>query len=143
MQFYSRTRRPVTINIVALIDILSILLIFFIVTTTFKKARPSVEIALPESTTAVESPDPQEPVIIYLTADERVLIGEKPVPIDLLTERLRAEQAEKPQAPFAMEADESVPLRFFVKVTDAAKEAGLKDISMHTRPANQNPPPAP
>jgi biopolymer transport protein ExbD len=144
MQFYSRTRRPVNINIVSLIDILSILLIFFIVTTTFKKTRPRVEIALPESTTAVEASDPLEPVIIYMTADEQVLIGQDPVPINLLTERLRAEQAEKPQAPFALEADEAVPLRFFVKVTDAAKEAGLQDISMHTRPSDRDqPPPSP
>lgn len=143
MQFYSRTRRPVAINIVSLIDILSILLIFFIVTTTFKKTRPKVEIALPESTTAVEASDPTEPVIIYMTSDEKVLIGETEVPLELLTERLRAERSKKPEAPFALEADEEVPLRFFVQVTDAATEAGLQDISMHTRPPEAENSPAP
>ncbi|MEO0454498.1 MAG: biopolymer transporter ExbD [Verrucomicrobiota bacterium] len=139
MQFYTRSKRPVTINIVSLIDILSILLIFFIVTTTFKKTRPAVEIELPESTTATEASDPNEPVIIYVTAEEEILIGETPVPMALLAERLRATIAQKPEAPFSLEADESISLSLFVKVMDAATEAGLEDLSLQTKGEEQSP----
>ena len=49
MQFYTRKRRNLFVNVVSLIDILAILLIFFIVTTTFRKKQPQVQINLPES----------------------------------------------------------------------------------------------
>ena len=53
MTFYRRKRRMPQVIIVSLIDIFAILLIFVIVTTTFKKAQPQVTIKLPESKSAV------------------------------------------------------------------------------------------
>ncbi|MGF1678059.1 MAG: ExbD/TolR family protein [Candidatus Methylacidiphilales bacterium] len=133
MQFYSRPKRPLTINIVSMIDILSILLIFFIVTTTFKKATPKVEIKLPESARAQEAENPNEPVMIYLTKEQQIFLGERPVVLDQLAGDLRAEVARQPNKVFVLEADEGIPLGFFVKVMDAAKEAGLADLSLNTR----------
>ncbi len=49
VRFYSRKRRLPTVIIVSLIDILAILLIFVIVTTTFRREQPQVVIKLPES----------------------------------------------------------------------------------------------
>ncbi len=56
MRFYTRKRRAPSIIIVSLIDILAILLIFFIVTTTFRKNQPQLQINLPESKTAEQAP---------------------------------------------------------------------------------------
>jgi biopolymer transport protein ExbD len=50
MAFYTKVKRPPVINIISLIDILCILLIFFVVTTEFKKNEAQVQIQLPEST---------------------------------------------------------------------------------------------
>ena len=55
MKFYTRQRRMPQVIIVSLIDIFAILLIFVIVTTTFKREQPAVTIKLPESKTAVAS----------------------------------------------------------------------------------------
>jgi len=52
MRFDTRKRRTPSIVIVSLIDILAILLIFFIVTTIFRKEQPRLQINLPESKTA-------------------------------------------------------------------------------------------
>lgn len=133
MQFYSRPRKPLTINIVSMIDILSILLIFFIVTTTFKKAQPRVEIKLPESETASESSQSLEPEIIFITRDNRIFIGDNEVTLQRLTPSLQAARQQNPSQVFTLEADEGIQLGFFVKVMDAAKEAGLKDLSLNTR----------
>ena len=48
MRFYTKRRKMPSITIVSLIDILAILLIFFIVTTTFKDKLPQLQINLPE-----------------------------------------------------------------------------------------------
>ena len=49
MRFYTRKKRTPQLIIVSLIDILAILLIFFIVSTTFRKEQPRLQINLPES----------------------------------------------------------------------------------------------
>lgn len=133
MQFYSRPRKPLTINIVSMIDILSILLIFFIVTTTFKKEQPRVEIKLPESETASESSQSLEPEIIFITRDNRIFIGNDEVGLEQLAPRLKQTRNQNPSKVFTLEADEGIQLGFFVKVMDAAKDAGLKDLSLNTR----------
>ena len=56
MNFAVRKRRAPSIIIVSLVDILTILLIFFVVSTTFKKDQPEVQINLPESKTATSAP---------------------------------------------------------------------------------------
>jgi biopolymer transport protein ExbD len=137
MRFYTRSKRPLSINIVSLIDILTILLIFFIVTTQFKKAEPEVQIKLPESTSATEEKRSEEPVIIYATKDQKIFLGERQVPLPTLAAELSKIKAAAKSPVFALKADEDVPLSFFVKVLDASKEAGLADLSLFTEEAKK------
>ncbi len=50
-------------------DILTILLIFFVVSTTFKKDQPEVQINLPESQTATKAPAEEEHAIVSVDAE--------------------------------------------------------------------------
>ncbi len=73
MRFYTRKRRAPSIIIVSLIDILAILLIFFIVTTTFQKNLPQLQINLPESKTAEQAPaEKQEPALLRVKSAEQI-----------------------------------------------------------------------
>jgi biopolymer transport protein ExbD len=137
MRFYTRSKRPLTINVVSLIDILTILLIFFIVTTQFKKAEPEVQIKLPESSTATEEQRSEEPVIIHASKDQKIFLGDREIPLPALAAELQKIKASAKSPVFALKADEGVPLGFFVKVLDASKEAGLADLSLFTEPAKQ------
>jgi len=132
MNFYTRKKRPLVINIVALIDILTILLIFFIVTTTFKKIEPEVEIELPESTTAQAAEEKDEPIFVYVSKEEKVYIGEDEVKLDNLVAELKHRKAREPRRAFALKMDTNVPVGFFVKVLDASTEAGLPNLSLMT-----------
>ena len=133
MQFYSRPKRPLSINIVSMIDILSILLIFFIVTTTFKKEEPRVEINLPESAQGKEESSVEDPVVVFITKDNRIFIGNSETTLEMFPKEIEALVAKNAQTQFALEADEEIQLGFFVKIMDAAKEAGLSDLSLNTR----------
>ncbi|NJK91690.1 MAG: biopolymer transporter ExbD [Blastochloris sp.] len=137
MQFYTKSKRPPVINIVSLIDILCILLIFFIVTTEFKKDQPEVEIQLPESTTGTETEKPEEPVLILVTKDKKIFVGTEEVPLNQLTQILKNRQSGLTKPLFALKADTSVPLGLFVKVMDASKEAGIANLSLLTELPDQ------
>lgn len=132
MQFYSRTKRQPSINIVSLIDILCILLIFFIVTTTFKKIEPELEITLPGSTEATKEERTNEPLIIYVDKKETIYVGKDKVSIDDLADFLKKKKAEIKNPYFALKGDTEIPLGLFVKITDAAKKADIENLSLFT-----------
>src|SRR4029078_1965544 len=69
MNFSVRNRRAPAILIVSLVAILIILLIFFGVSTTFKKDQPEVQINLPESKTAQKRPAELDHAIVSIHPD--------------------------------------------------------------------------
>jgi biopolymer transport protein ExbD len=139
MQFYTRKRRPPAINIVSLIDILCILLIFFIVTTTFKKDEPEVQIDLPQSAHGQESDRPDEPMVINVTKDGKILLKDGEVTLEQLPARLTDLRSRQPSLSFIMKADQGVPLGLFVKVLDASKDAGIENLGLSTDPSQPAP----
>ena len=73
MKFYTRKRRAPSVIIVSLIDILAILLIFFIVTTTFRINQPQLQINLPESKSAEQAPaEDNQPLVLRVKSAEEI-----------------------------------------------------------------------
>ena len=70
MKFAVRKRRAPSIIIVSLVDILTILLIFFVVSTTFKKDQPEVQINLPDSKTSTKSSSELEHAVVAVQPAE-------------------------------------------------------------------------
>ncbi len=126
MKFYARPRRTPQVIIVSLIDIFAILLIFVIVTTTFKKIQPEVTIKLPESKSAVSADSSDEPVVLTVSDNEELFLDEKKVSLEELTSVVQKLIAEKGRPNLAMKADKKVSYGFLIQVLDALKEAGVK-----------------
>ncbi len=126
MKFYARPRRTPQVIIVSLIDIFAILLIFVIVTTTFKKIQPEVTIKLPESKSAVSADSSEEPVILTVSPEEELFLDDKKVSLDELTGAVQKLIAAKGHPNLAMKADKKVSYGFLIQVLDALKEAGVK-----------------
>ena len=80
MKFAVRKRRAPSIIIVSLVDILTILLIFFVVSTTFKKDQPEVQINLPESKTATNTPAELEHAIVSVSENDEIKLDGKRLP---------------------------------------------------------------
>ena len=89
MKFAVRKRRAPSIIIVSLVDILTILLIFFVVSTTFKKDQPEVQINLPESKTATKAPAEAEHAIVTVDESDDVKLDNKSISIDQLEGAVR------------------------------------------------------
>ena len=69
MQFPRKPRRSPTLNIIPLIDVLVVLLIFYIATTVFKKSEPKIIIKVPSSSHGHRRRDQALPSILYVTSD--------------------------------------------------------------------------
>jgi biopolymer transport protein ExbD len=119
-------RRPVpTIPIVSLIDIMVILLIFFVATTTFKKEKTQVKITLPESKSlggTTETADSR--VAISIDKEQKIFLDGKPVDLDKLSIAISSLKDAKPGMKLELQADTTAALGVLVKVWDALREAG-------------------
>lgn len=111
--------------IITLIDILAILLIFFIVTTTFKKRESLVKVNLPKSSEIAAEVDGAPRVALFLSKDGEVSLGSEVIEMDSLPLAL-LRFSETSDAELELKADEGAPLGQIVEVWDAVTKAGLK-----------------
>jgi biopolymer transport protein ExbD len=138
MRFYVKRKRTPQIIIVSLIDIFAMLLIFFIVTTTFKTAETQLSIKLPESKTATQAANPTDPLVLAITADEKIVLGDQSLKsVDDLATALQDMQKKTPDRPLAMKADQKVSFGFLVQVLDSLKKAGVKNLPTFTKAPDQ------
>jgi biopolymer transport protein ExbD len=132
MKIAVRKRRAPSIIIVSLVDILTILLIFFVVSTTFKRDQPEVQINLPDSKTSTKTSSELEHAIVSVNENDEVrLDGEVIVP-----EELEAAVRNLPatrRASLALQADKKASFGTIIKVMDALKLAGVKNLPAFTR----------
>ncbi len=135
MTFYRRKRRMPQVIIVSLIDIFAILLIFVIVTTTFKKAEPHVTIKLPESKSAVAAEKSDEPVELTIQDDRTIHYGEKTLKKEELKDALTVALSRASKPPVTLRADEGVSFQFVLDVLEELKRSGATgNISFITKP---------
>jgi biopolymer transport protein ExbD len=133
MNFYPRRRRKPEVIIISLIDIFAILLIFVIVTTTFKSQLPAVTIKLPEAKSAVAAEKGEEALRLSISEKEEIFLGAKKIPIAEL--RAELEKLQKlPRPPkLALAADKRAPFGMVIGVIDILKQAGVKgDLAAFT-----------
>ena len=135
MKLQDKPKRKVRINITSLIDVLFILLIFFMVTSTFLE-QPGMKLELPKAKSAnVEN---VENMVVYIDADRQVFLNDKPVAIDRLEKQL-AELINKNEDPtLVLRADKTVPHGLVVMAMDIAKQVGFNRLVVATEVEIQN-----
>ena len=125
MNLRPRKRHVPMIPIVSLIDIMVILLIFFIATTTFRRQKAHLQIALPESKglggTAAAA---DRRIAITITKDQQIQLDGESMKAEALAEALKKLKATKPAAKLELEADTNTALGILIKVWDALKISG-------------------
>lgn len=119
-------RRPVpTIPIVSLIDIMVILLIFFIATTTFREEKQEVKITLPESKSLGETISNQEVrKTITINKSQEMFLDGDPIATEKLAAAIVALKKQNPGVKLELQADTETALGVLMKVWDSLREAG-------------------
>jgi biopolymer transport protein ExbD len=132
MNFAVRKRRAPLIIIVSLVDILIILLIFFVVSTTFKKDQPEVQINLPESKTAQKRPGELEHAIVSIDQNDELKLDGRAMSVEELEGAVR-DLPEPRKSKLALQADKKASFGTIIKVMDALKLAGVRNLPAFTR----------
>jgi biopolymer transport protein ExbD len=118
------------INISPLIDMVFILLIFFIVTTVFVE-ETGVEVTKPEAASQVQLE--KNSILIAITANNNVVYGGRDIGINGVRGLVKRLIQDDPKMPVIIQADENVPTRILVRVIDEAKLAGANSVNISTR----------
>ncbi|MEA3489811.1 MAG: biopolymer transporter ExbD [Candidatus Omnitrophota bacterium] len=129
MEFEAGKRIRMHLDIAPLVDIVFLLLIFFMLTANFIM-QPGIKIKLPEAKTA--RPREKEEIIVFVTEDNRIYLNERELTVGDLKGALenRIEKAKKRTV--ILKADEKINLGLAVKVMDIAKDAGAETLAIST-----------
>ena len=138
MQFARKPRRSPILNIIPLIDVLVVLLIFYIATTVFKKTQRKIDIVVPSSKHVTTAQDTQ-PSTIYLTKDGTVYLDDQLVDPDLLGDMLKTKKAANPDYKVFLKSDGKATFDMMVKIMDAARDAGIDNLQTYATQAPAGP----
>lgn len=133
-----------SVQIIPMIDILIVLLIFFITSTHFKKPRDVMRIELPTVREVPSDKVADQRSVIAVDAAGNVSLDSLKVPEGLLESYLIAYRKQNPGGKLELEADKQLPLERLLAVWDALTKAGIeiKDVPARIRlPDKGNPPP--
>lgn len=134
MKFYHKKKRQTpAVILISLIDILLVLLIFLMVTSTFEKT-PSVRITLPESSSGVENQEGPPPSLVTVATNAPFFyLDDQPLELDALKTNLIERQSANEEFQIALRADENAAFGKVLQILDLARSLDLKVLPARTR----------
>lgn len=134
-----KSRRP-NINITSLIDVMFLLLIFFMVSSVFRN-ETGIDITLPSASTATEQQEAPYEILIEATGDI-TFRDTSGISLEELESRIRALLKEEPGARMSLRADGKADIERFVAVIDLARRVGGEQLIIRTEPLGAGKTPA-
>ncbi len=133
MNFGSRRsgKLEARIEMAPLVDVVFLLLIFFLLTTSFVQHR-TLGIELP-TTRGERAPEPTGAVVLVLRAEGTLLHEGKILEPEALSAILKEAASVSPPPPVVLQADQEVPHGRVVEVLDKIQQAGLHHLAIATR----------
>ncbi|MFP4571866.1 MAG: ExbD/TolR family protein [Desulfobacterales bacterium] len=115
------------LNIAPLIDMVFILLIFFIVTTSFVK-ETGIDVSRPAATTAVSKEDAS--ILIAIDEKNRVFMENQEIDVRAVRANIERAMAENPEGAVVVVADRASSTGTAIKVMDGCRQAGAENVSL-------------
>ena len=132
MNFSSGRRRPpLILELTPLIDVVFLLLIFFMVSTTFVQEPSALEVDLPQSSSSALVPEGSD-TEIFLAADGRLLFDGAELERDELAKKLRSIAQQDPTTQVVVRGDKAVAYQELIDLMSVAQEEGLSQFSLAT-----------
>ena len=119
------------INVTPLVDVMLVLLIIFIVTSPM--LVQGLQVDLPRESAPPLAQNEREPIVLTLTRDRLVLVGDTPVHPNLLAEKLGPLIAGGPR-PVYLKGDRQLPYGFVMQVLTVLNRLGIEEVGMVTVP---------
>jgi biopolymer transport protein ExbD len=115
------------VNLTPMLDVVFIMLIFFIVTASFVK-ESGIDVNRPNAATAERKEKGN--IIVAISEDNQVWIDRRQVDPRALRANIERMHAENPNGAVVIQADEESKNKLLVQVMDAARMAGVKNVSI-------------
>jgi len=128
-----RHREDPEINLISMIDVLLVLLIFFMISTTFQQ-EGRVKVELPQASRIPQPRGAHEPIVITVTAEGSYRVNERTL-INTSADTLRAallKEAGEPRGPLTIRADARSTHQAVVTAMDVAGKLGFTQLNIAT-----------
>ena len=129
MRKFSKVEEEAEINMTPMLDIVFIMLIFFIVTATFIK-EAGVEVDRPSAVTA-EKKD-RASILIAVTENDEIWINRRKVDLKSLRANIEKLHAENPQGTVVVQADKRAKAGLMIAVTEVVNDSGVPNVAIST-----------
>ena len=130
MQFKAKQKRKVQINITSLIDVLFLLLIFFMVSSTFLE-QPGIKLELPHAQSAVIVE--QKDYTLFVDKEGKMFLNRAAVTKENLQEKIKAALPNMKEGALILKADQDVSHGIVVHIMDVVKQSGVKKLIIGTK----------
>ena len=118
------------INVTPLVDVVLVLLIIFMLTAPVLQS--GIEVSVPQTRNVKQISE--ERLVVTINAKQEVFLGNDPVNINQLPDKIRAKVRDPQGQSVYVRADENVTFGAFATVMDAVKSSGITNVSIVTQP---------
>ena len=130
MSFLRKPQDEPRIDMTPMVDVVFLLLIFFMISTTFVES-PGISVKLPESSTQAVDREPKE-IKVYLTRDGTIYYRDKKISIEEFRGVLSEHRSEAAQTTVLLLADQDSRHGKVVTLMDLARDAGFTKLAIAT-----------
>lgn len=129
MKLLNKKPAKAILNITPLIDVLFILIIFFVVSSTFLE-QPGIKLELPKA----QSGDTQrvERAVLYISATSELFLNDDPATLENLSGKLSAMMQNRAEKSLIISADKGVQHGLVVQVMDIARSSSVQKLVIST-----------
>jgi biopolymer transport protein ExbD len=122
-----------TLNLTSMIDVLFLLIIFFMVATKFDEMERNIAVAVPQIAHAGEDLSPPEPLVVAVTADGQLALNGKPLTEAELVQRLAAARTPLTEPSVVIHGDAKCPFQHVAAALGACRRAGVSELGITVR----------
>jgi biopolymer transport protein ExbD len=124
------------LNLTSMIDVVFLLLIFFMVTTTFDKMERNIDVAVPEVPQAGDAAPPLGPLVVSVFADGRLELDGQEVTLVELTSRLAEARTARGDVSVVIRGDAACAFQDVAATLSACREANISELGITVRIAS-------
>jgi biopolymer transport protein ExbD/biopolymer transport protein TolR len=126
------------INVTPMVDVMLVLLIIFMVITPMLQNKVQIDMAKVDNPTAMPDADKEDAIVVAITRDGGVFLGQNKTSVDQLGVQVREKLADKPGKTIYIRADARAQYRAVEDAIDAVRTAGVEDVGLLTQKKEGN-----
>lgn len=126
---YQAASSEAKVDMTSLLDIVFIMLLFFIVTTSFIKTQ-AVNIAQPSNQCEAHCEQDEQPILVSINEDSQVIFNNRIIDIEAVRANIEGQLAISPKASLLIRVNEMAQHEALIGALDQAKQAGIQQVSV-------------